>query len=61
MKKLELKQMENIMGEGKARDCAVKGALLAAAVGLTVISGGLFGAGAVGAGLLSGVTDCLEL
>nr|WP_199001974.1 hypothetical protein [Flavobacterium sp. ASV13] len=53
--------MENIMGEGKARDCAVKGALLAAAVGLTVISGGLFGAGAVGAGLLSGVTDCLEL
>ncbi len=58
MKKLEISQMENLQGEGKNRDCAIKGFLTGVAIiagamtaGAAWYWGGL--AGAAGGGLSS--------
>jgi len=51
MKKLEVNEMETIIG-GSNRQCMIDGALTVVAIGLGAATGGLFGAAA---GLLGGL------
>ncbi|WP_454980904.1 hypothetical protein [Capnocytophaga haemolytica] len=55
MKRLNLKQMENVQGGGKGRECLLRGAAFTATIALGFISAGFW---EVSAGIVADSTHC---
>ncbi len=62
MRKLEVNQMENLIGEGRGRQCLIDGVLTYVATGLGFVTGEFFGAatGLVGGLFAANANGCFN-